>query len=213
MMSIKTYTAESLLAKIPDLSHKKMLDVGTGHYSRYARACLSLLYGKEAENYRELEKLVEKDPRGFKSNITAIDADYREVPKNFLPHASVNADARALPFYDGSFGIVAMGRLMDLQPRTDRSEVENAVGEAARVLRPEGYLVGDTPIHPMERGERMMLPFNLIFDAPAYRRQLDLYQETIENAGFEFAIRSIGFGTYSYWEERLFAFHFLAQKR
>ena len=63
------------------------------------------------------------------------------VKKGYV--AAIQADAAALPFRDGSFPVVILSEILEHVP-----DAERCVAEAARVLMPHGWLLGDVP-HPL----------------------------------------------------------------
>ena len=58
---------------------------------------------------------------------------------------AIQADAQALPFRDGTFPVVILSEILEHVP-----DAERCVAEAARVLMPHGWLLGDVP-HPLGR--------------------------------------------------------------
>ena len=70
-----------------------------------------------------------------------------DLAHHFLPLAlqkgyvgAIQADAQALPFRDGSFPVVILSEILEHVP-----DAERCVAEAARVLMPHGWLLGDVP--------------------------------------------------------------------
>jgi len=69
---------------------------------------------------------------------------------HFLPLAlkkgyvgAIQADAASLPFRDNAFPVVILSEILEHVP-----DAERVVSEAARVLMPHGWLLGDVP-HPL----------------------------------------------------------------
>jgi len=70
-----------------------------------------------------------------------------DLALHFLPLAltkgyvgAIQADAAALPFRDSSFPVIILSELLEHVP-----DAERCVAEAARVLMPHGWLLGDVP--------------------------------------------------------------------
>lgn len=84
-----------------------------------------------------------------KSGCSVIGID---LAAHFLPLAlkkgyvaAIQADTEALPFRDGVFPVVILSEILEHVP-----DAERCVAEAARVLMPHGWLLGDIP-HPLGR--------------------------------------------------------------
>jgi len=116
-----------------------------------------------------------------------------------------------LPFDDESFDIVAMGYLHDTLE--EKSVLKEAIDESVRVLKPNGYLIGDTPLHPMRpRYERLrVLKLLSGIDHPKYAEQIRSYQEAMNNGGLEFLKEGIGFNRDNI--QMYLTFYFVTQKK
>ena len=130
---VKRYTIDDLFRRIPDLENKTLLDVGASGDPYYSLSYLKVLAERDLnlEDYRENIIIFDKrDNRQF---------DQTGQIGNF--HNFVWGDLEKLPFQDEKFDIIALGRVLQcVHP-------EKAIEEAARVLKPEGYLIGDVPLH------------------------------------------------------------------
>jgi len=197
MKKIQSYTHEYFFSKIPNLENKTLLDIGAGSTCDYSlMGYISFLDGKNEKS--ESEK-----------NVLAIDLDFKGRLSTVLPRASLCADARELPLVKESFDIVAMGWLFDL---FEDSERDKLVKEAARVVKPNGYLVGDVPLHPGLLSRYGGLGFiRWPIDSLKYSKQRKEYRKVIRSNGFEFLEEGIGI------QENLFprhlAFYFIVQKK
>ncbi len=200
---VQSYTYEDLLKEIPDLETKKFLDVGSGRYSPFSLAYFSYLH-KKATNQNKKTFVMEE----FKKNIVAVDLKYEDKLDCILPEVSVCADVRDLPFGNETFDIVTAGWLLDY---FNDFELERVIDEVVRVLKPEGYFIGDVPLHPMRSiYESLRIP-KLIIDIPRYWKQMKKYKEVMKRNNLEFLKEGIGFNSTEI--DKYLTFFFITRKR
>ncbi|MFH1127305.1 MAG: methyltransferase domain-containing protein [archaeon] len=204
MIEIKPYRYESFFEKIPFLENKKLLDVAAGCLCDYALfGYLSCLHKQNTQKRKVLDGLSNSDI-DYMDNIIAMDLEYGHKIDSCIPERSLCADAQNMPFGNKIFDIVAIGYLLDLLLD---SEVESVVRECARVLKPDGYLVGDVLLHP----ETLHVGSDLhICLKPEHELEQLRYKNIIELNGLKILDANIGYN--SQILEKSLLFYFIAQK-
>jgi len=101
-----------------------------------------------------------------------------------------------------------MGNLLDYF-LDDDSGLEQAISESARVLRPNGYLVGYVLLHPPRLDDRLRM-LKLPFDLPRYFWQRKKYLKVMEKQGLKPLKRDIRF--YDAGDSKNLTFFFVTQK-
>jgi len=189
------------------LESKNLLDVGAGPFCSFCRSYVSHIYERSKTKF-ETDKKAEQHATKFLRNTLAFDIQYKSEFKIDFPEISVCEDARKLPFNDESFDIVTMGNLLDYF-LDDDSGLEQAISESARVLRPNGYLVGYVLLHPPRLDDRLRM-LKLPFDLPRYFWQRKKYLKVMEKQGLKPLKRDIRF--YDAGDSKNLTFFFVTQK-
>lgn len=166
---IKMYSLSYLFGEIPSLDGK-LLDVGG------------------ADPYFSIAFLEDLDRRGYnpenyKRNITIFDRINEEVARKYDKTGFfdknqveyVQGNVQDLPFQNGEFDIVALGRVLQ-DPFV--SSPEKAIKEVARVLKLGGYLIGDVPLHDTRD------KFKVWVNPKSILKKRNEYQNLIEKNGF-----------------------------
>ncbi|MCK5062660.1 MAG: class I SAM-dependent methyltransferase [Candidatus Aenigmarchaeota archaeon] len=205
MLKFKPYTQESFFEKIPDLETKTLLDVGAGPYCDYICEYMNNLISKNKFSDDELKR--------FKQNTIAVDINY---PKKivFFKKRCICADAMTLPFKDESFDIVSIGWLLDYfseeNKETDNTKINNILEETYRMLKPEGYLMGDVLLYPNKSFNKLSTIPNILGSIPVYMQQINGFSNTFEKNGFKIKEKAIGYNKKIVPKST--AFYFITQK-
>ncbi|NIO43961.1 MAG: methyltransferase domain-containing protein [Candidatus Aenigmarchaeota archaeon] len=208
MEKIQPYTRRDFFKEIPDLESKTLLDVGASEHCIFSMAYLMFLYDKRARTKEKLDEKAYNESKKFRKNIVTVDLEYKGKLSSILPETSICADARKLPFDNESFDIVAIGWLLDCFE--NNSEVVRTINESVRVLKSNGYLIGDAPLHPpITSNEKLKTP--KLLSNPKYSKQIEKYRRVMTNEGIEFLKEGIGFNTNEIGNH--LTFYFIGQKR
>ncbi|MFH0978493.1 MAG: class I SAM-dependent methyltransferase [Candidatus Woesearchaeota archaeon] len=157
------YDHRTLLAFVPELESKSMLDLGAGYFALDSSLHLA-----------------------SSGQTIALDLCYREQ-KPLLVKDAVAGDALRLPFRDECIDVVVQGYLADLVH--DRNMLFT---ETARVLKPGGYLVGDVPMRPMREFRERGRLLKLAIDIPSYLGQARTLRREIEKSGLIMVHNGLG---------------------
>jgi len=215
MVVIHPYTRSNFFEQIPDLDSKVLIELGCGSqrpYSQSYQYCRTKQIASESSGRELLGRNVFNKKRWDKNDIV-VDIDYRRLPI-FSSGIFVGADTRNLPFRNETADIVGIGWLLDywfLHLSEEQNGAQQTIAESARVLKPNGYLVGDVALHPIRSRFDKDRQANLPSDLPGYVAQAERYQELIENEGFNFLESGIGFNSDQI--DEFLTFYFMAQKK
>ena len=202
MLTFKPYTHETFFENISDIETKTLLDIGAGPYCDFIWGYINSLNNSKNPWNKEIEK-----------NTVAIDIKY---PKDtvLFPELCICADANVLPFADRSFDIVSMGWFLDYfskkNKETDNPEINSILEETNRVLKPEGYLIGDVLLYPNKYFKKLTtIPY--ILDCTfTYMQQIKGFSNTFEKNGFNIKEKAIGYNKKNV--PKWIAFYFIMQK-
>ena len=208
MLRFKPYTHKSFFENIPDIETKTLLDVGAGPYCDYICGYINYLISKNKFSDDELKR--------FKQNTIAVDINY---PKNIIlfKERCICADAKTLPFKDETFDIVSIGWLLDYfseeNKETDNTKINKILEETYRMLKPEGYLMGDVLLYPNKSFNKLSTILNIsdnISTYSIYKQQINEFSNTFEKNGFKIKEKAIGYNKKIVPKGA--AFYFITQK-
>ena len=132
----------------------------------------------------------------------------------FFKKRCICADAMTLPFKDESFDIVSIGWLLDYfseeNKETDNTKINNILEETYRMLKPEGYLMGDVLLYPNKSFNKLSTIPNILGSIPVYMQQINGFSNTFEKNGFKIKEKAIGYNKKIVPKST--AFYFITQK-
>ncbi|MEA2004134.1 MAG: methyltransferase domain-containing protein [archaeon] len=205
MLTFKPYTHETFFGNIPDIETKTLLDIGAGPYCEFLWGYINSLNNSKNLWNKKIEEI--------EKNTVAIDIKYPKYTLLF-PERCICADANTLPFADRSFDIVSMGWLLDYfseeNKETDNPKINSILEETNRVLKPEGYLIGDVLLYP-NRYLNGLSTIPYILDCTfTYMQQIKGFSNTYEKNGFKMKEKAVGYNKrhIPHW----ITFYFIMQK-
>jgi len=180
-MKLEPYTRRELFEQIPDLENKTVLDLGSGAFCLYGLTYLDVLGTKLGKDKVD----------GYKDNVVAVDLEYDPSFGSFLAGTSIRGDAKSLPLQGQRFNIVAAGKIFNYF-RKDYDKLSKILDEIDRVMKEDGYLIGDATLFPSLSPNRLLRPHKIALYWTSYMRQIKKYSKLMEEKGFKFLRKGIG---------------------